>query len=202
MFAVTVAELTADGTANILANSYIPLWGCPSALLSDNGPQFCAQLATTVYQLLGIRKLTTSAYHPSSNGGVECVNHTMAQMLAMVCNEHQNDWYVRLPHVEYAYNNSVSAATDHTPKEVHLGRLPRLPFTVFDRSYGGAHQSLNRDQLTYCSLARERQQRAYELVREQHALAVARINSRNSALPIRRPHPPPQVCSGSMGLGL
>ena len=67
----------------------------------------------------------------------------MAQMLAMVCNEHQNDWDVHLPHVEYAYNNSVSAATGLAPNEVHMGRLPRLPLTVFDRSYGGMHQNLD-----------------------------------------------------------
>ena len=36
MFAVTSAE--AEGTANILVNHFIPLWGCPSTLLSDNGP--------------------------------------------------------------------------------------------------------------------------------------------------------------------
>ena len=78
-----------------------------------------------------------SAYHSSGNGGVERVNHTMAQVLAMVCNEHQNDWDVHLPHVKYAYNNSVSAATGPAPNEVHIGRLPRLPLTVFDRSYGG-----------------------------------------------------------------
>ena len=114
----------------------------------------------------------------------------MAQILAMVCNERQNDWDVHLPHVEYAYNNSVSAATGLVPNEVHMGRLPRLPLTVFDRSYGGMHQSLDRDQLTYCDLARERQQRVYELVREQHALTVARVNGRNSALSddlLRRP---------------
>ena len=159
MFAVTTAEFTAEGTANILVNRFIPLWGCPSTLLSDNGPQLCARLATAVYKLLGIHKLTTSAYHPSGNGGVERVNHTMAQMLAMVCNEHQNDWDVHLPHVEYAYNNSVSAATGLAPNEVHIGRLPRLPLTVFDRSYGSDHQSLDRDQLAYCDLARDRQRR-------------------------------------------
>ena len=63
-------------------------------------------------------------------------------------------------------------------------------FPFFDRSYGGAHQNLDRDQLAYCNLARERQQRAYELVREQHALTVARVNGRNSALSdalLRRP---------------
>ena len=51
MFAVTAAEFTAEGTANILVNRFIPLWGCPSTLLSDNGLQFGAQLATAVYKL-------------------------------------------------------------------------------------------------------------------------------------------------------
>ena len=100
----------------------------------------------------------------------------MAQILATVCNDHQNDWDVHLPHVEYAYNNSVSAATGLAPNEVHTERLPRPPLNVFDRSYGGAHQSLDRDHLAYYDLARERQQHAYELVREQHAFTVARVN--------------------------
>ena len=38
MFVVTAAEFTAEGTANILVNRFNPLWGCPSTLLSDNGP--------------------------------------------------------------------------------------------------------------------------------------------------------------------
>ena len=65
---------------------------------------------------------------------------------------------------------------------MHIGRLPRLLLTVFDRSYGGGHQSLDRDHLASCDLARERQQHAYELVREEHALTVARVNGRNSTL--------------------
>ena len=39
MFGVTAAEFTAEGTANILGNHYIPIWGCPRAILSDNGLQ-------------------------------------------------------------------------------------------------------------------------------------------------------------------
>ena len=53
-------------------------------------------------------------------------------MLAMVVNEGQDDWDLHLSHVEFAYNNSVSAATGLAPNEVHMGRLPRLPLTVFD----------------------------------------------------------------------
>ena len=89
MFVVTAAEFRAESTANILVNRFIPLWGCPSTLLSDNGLHFCAQLATDVYKHMGIHKLTTRIYHPSGNGGVERVNHTfLAKMLAMFCNEH------------------------------------------------------------------------------------------------------------------
>ena len=144
MLAVTAAEFTAEGTANILINRYIPLWGCPRSILSDNGLQFCSTLSHVVYELLGVQKIATSSYHPNGSGGGERVNHTMAQMLAMVVNERQDDWDAQLPHVEFAYNNSVSAATSLASNEVHMGRLPRLSLTVFDRSAVAGHQSLLR----------------------------------------------------------
>lgn len=136
-----------------------------------------------MYKLLAVRKVATSSYHPNGNGGVERVNHTMAQMLAMVVNERQDDWDVHLPHVEFAYNNSVNAATGLAPNEVHINRLPRLPMTVIEHQYARDHQSLDRDQLEYCDLAADRQQRrSYELVREEHLLSVSRIERRNSVL--------------------
>ena len=102
---------------------------------------------TCILALLKVRRITTSAYHPSGNGGVERVNHTMAQMLSMVVNERQDYWDLHLPHVEFAYNNSVSAATGLAPNQVHMGRLPRFPLTVFDNIYARGHQSLAKDQL-------------------------------------------------------
>lgn len=64
---------------------------------------------------------------------------------------------------------------------VHIERLPCLSLTVFDRSYGGVHQSYDRDKLAYRDVVCERQRRAYELVCEQNALAIARVNGGNSA---------------------
>ena len=182
MFAVTAAKFTAERTANILINRYIPLWRCPRSILSDNGLQFSSKLSHVVYELRGVRKIATSSHHPSGNGGVERVNHTMAQMLVMIVNKHQDDWDAQLPHVEFAYSNSVSAATGLAPNEVHMGRLPRLPLTLFDRSGVTGHQSLARDHLAYCDLASERQQRANDIVREMHTLTDSRVERRNSAL--------------------
>ena len=106
----------------------------------------------------------------------------MAQMLAMVVNERQDDWDAHLPHVEFAYNNSVSAAAGLAPNEVHMNRLPRLPLTVFEHPYARGHQSLASDQLEYVDVAADSQRRSYALVCEQHALNVARVERRNSAL--------------------
>ena len=182
MFPVTAAEFTAEGTPNILVNHYVPLWGCSRTILSDNRLQFCSKLSQAVYQLLGVHKLATSSHHPNCNGGVEWVNHTVAQMLALVVNERQDDWYLHLPHVKFAHNNSVSAATGLAPNEVHMGRLPRSPLTVFDRTGVVGHQSLTRDHLVYYDLATDRQKRANDIVRAHHALTVSRVNRINSAL--------------------
>ena len=104
----------------------------------------------------------------------------MAQMLAMFCNEHQNT----------PITTPLAPPRALPPMKSTSDASCTPPLTVFDRSYGDAHQNLDRNQFAYCDLARERQQWAYELVREQHALTVARVNGRNSALPgtlLRRP---------------
>ena len=66
MFPVTAAEFTVEGTANILVNQYMALWGCPRTILSDNGLQFCSKLSQAVYQLLGVHKLATGSCHPDT----------------------------------------------------------------------------------------------------------------------------------------
>ena len=115
MIPVNAAEFTAESTANILVNQYIPLWGCPRTILSDNGLHCRAKLSQAECQLLGAHKLATSSYHPICNGSVERRNHTMAHVLAMVVNERQDDWDLHLPRIESAYINSVSATTGLAP---------------------------------------------------------------------------------------
>ena len=63
-----------------------------------------------------------------------------------------------------------------------MGRLPRLPLSIFDRSGVAGRHSLARDQLTYCDLASERQRRANDIVREMHVLMVSQVERQHSAL--------------------
>ena len=63
-----------------------------------------------------------------------------------------------------------------------MGRLPRLPLTVFDRTGVVGHQSLARDHLAHCDLATDRQNRANDIVRAHHALTATRVNRINPGL--------------------
>ena len=56
-------------------------------------------------------KSSPAPTQPNGNGGVERVNHAIAEMLAMVVNKFHNNRDEQLPHVEFAYNISVIAAT-------------------------------------------------------------------------------------------
>eukprot|EP00752_Nemacystus_decipiens_P007106 g6368.t1 len=182
MYPVSAANFTAKGTADVLVNQYMTKWGCMTTLISDNGYHFCSKLSQAIYKLMRVHKVNTSSYHPQANGGTERVNHTMAQMLTVAVNERQTDWDLHLPHDEFAYNNSVNEVTGLAPNEVHMGRIPRIPLSVFDHPLIGGYQGLDRDQVEYCNLAVDRQRRSYALVRECYALPVSRIQRRNADL--------------------
>ena len=64
----------------------------------------------------------------------------------------------------------------------HIGRLPRLPLSIFEPENIGGHQSLDHDHLVYINRATDRQQRACSLVRELHRLTVSRLQRRNAPI--------------------
>ena len=67
MYAVSESNYIAEGTANILVYKYMPHWGVPRKLLSDNGPHFSGKLSAAVCTLLGSHRMFTSPYHPRWN---------------------------------------------------------------------------------------------------------------------------------------
>ena len=177
-------------TSSSSTDRYIPRWGCPLPILSDNGRPFSSQLAVAILALLKVRRVTTTAYQPSGNGVVERVNHTMAHMLSIyiVVNERQDDWDLHLPHpCRICLQQLGQRRYRFSSKPRAYGTPPAFPtYGLRQRLRQRApepRQSLARDHLEYCQLAVDRQQRrSYDLVREPHLLTVVRINQRNSSL--------------------
>jgi len=68
------------------------VYGPPDTVLTDNGPQFASLFFQGVCNLMGIRNLYTSTYHPQTNGQVERFNKTLVDMVMHYIEDHQDNW--------------------------------------------------------------------------------------------------------------
>ena len=80
-----------------------------------------------VCELMGIKKINTTAYHPQTNGLVERFNRTLTSMLAKTVQKQGRDWDEHLPYVLYAYRTSIQESTKESPFYLLYGRDARLP---------------------------------------------------------------------------
>ena len=55
--------------------------GFPQEILSDRGGQFTSEMMAEVCQLVSIKQLFTTAWHPMCNGLCEKMNGTLKSML-------------------------------------------------------------------------------------------------------------------------
>uniref|UniRef100_A0A5S6QNM4 Integrase catalytic domain-containing protein n=1 Tax=Trichuris muris TaxID=70415 RepID=A0A5S6QNM4_TRIMR len=123
----------------------------------------------SVYTLLDIRKLRTSAYHSQSNGQVERFNRTLLTMLSITVEERPFDRDEQVPLHLLAYRTSVHSSPEMTPFQAMFGREARLPTDIM---YGllpaGPSQV---DMHAYASDLRQNLQTAYARARQYIGLA-------------------------------
>jgi transposase InsO family protein len=62
-------------------------------------------------RLLGVKKLFTTAYHPSTNGQVERFNQTVLKSVTNFVSEHQDDWDEIAGVATYACNTTFQSTT-------------------------------------------------------------------------------------------
>jgi len=94
---------------------FVCQFGVPDSLHTDQGKNFDSMLIKKVCRLLGIDETRTTAYHPQSDGLVECLNRTILGMLSTVLEEDFRDWNLRLPLIMLAYRASVQETTGASP---------------------------------------------------------------------------------------
>ena len=113
----------------IFANYYLPRFGCPATIISDNGQECSANEWEDYLVGLGVNHRHTTPQHPQSNGKTYRANKTIKGMLAVAVNNQVNMWEDRLGDVLMAYRISVSSVTGYSPYFLLYGRLPRVPLS-------------------------------------------------------------------------
>lgn len=73
------------------------------------------------------KKLSTTPYHPETNGLTERFNKTICQILSTYSDEHQSNWDEYINASLFEYRTSHHETTNKTPFELLYGRDARLP---------------------------------------------------------------------------
>lgn len=161
--AFAVPSIDAETYAKIFVEQIVCRFGPPQRLLSDRGSNFLAQVSNAIYDLLKIKKISTSAYHPQTDGLVERFNHTLADMIATAEINHLQDWDTILPYLCYAYNTSPQKSTHFSPFFLTYGREPPQ---IIDRALGSFTFEPVDDAAAYASQTAARLLEAYDLARK------------------------------------
>ncbi len=75
--AFAIPNQKAETITRLFVEQIICRHGIPEELLSDRGTNFLSTLIQEICQLLGVKKINTSGYHPQTDGLVEKFNSTL-----------------------------------------------------------------------------------------------------------------------------
>ncbi|UYV72084.1 hypothetical protein LAZ67_9001766 [Cordylochernes scorpioides] len=108
--------------AKFLLEEVILKHGAPREIAMDRGRNFQSKLLQELTNKCGIKKKTTTAYHPLTNSLTERLNRTIADMLLMYMDLDQKNWDEMLPFITFAYNTAEQKSTGFTPFFLIHGR--------------------------------------------------------------------------------
>ena len=152
--AVPLKNIDAETVAEELIHVFSRV-GLPEEILTDQGSNFQSQLLQELYQLLHVRAIRTSPYHPQTDGLVERFNQTLKSMLRKCAREEGKDWDRMIPFLLFAYREVPQESTGFSPFELLYGRDVRGPLDVLRETWVSSKKA-NQDILSYVLLMRDK----------------------------------------------
>ncbi|XP_070045666.1 uncharacterized protein [Nicotiana tomentosiformis] len=102
----------------------------PKEITCDNGPQFIGAKITKFLEDLKIKRITSSPYHPSTNGQAESTNKMIIQNLKKRLEAAKGKWPEELPEVLWSHQKTAKSSTGETPFSLIYGAEALIPIEV------------------------------------------------------------------------
>ncbi len=134
--AVALRNISAKSVAEALF-SMISRVGIPKEILTDQGTAFMSRIIRELYELLGIKSIRTSVYHPQTDGLVERFNRTLKTMIRKFVHEDESrsDWaspIVLVPKTDGSVRFCVDYRKVNAVSKFDAYPMPRVD-ELFDR---------------------------------------------------------------------
>ena len=100
--------------AKLLVENVVCRHGVPAQLLSDRGATFLSQLMKEVCEVLGVKKVNTTAYHPQTDAHIERFNRTLTSILVKKMQQDMVPTGTCTSHMFYLHIEPVSRNLPHS----------------------------------------------------------------------------------------
>ena len=144
---------------------FFTTFGLPREVQSDQGSNFTSGLFQQVLYELGIKQITSSAYHPESQGVLERFHSTLKVMMRMYCYENEKDWDEGIPLLLFAARESVQESLGFSPFELVFGHRVRGPLNLISEQW--SNEKVEIGLLDYVVKFKERLRRTWEMAHEK-----------------------------------
>ena len=124
---VPMIDQTAKTIAKHLVYDVFTIFGGATSMLTDKGTNLLAGVVQTICDLFGVERITTTSFHPQTDGLTERFNRTMADMLACFVNKTPDLWCEYLTFITMAYNTTPHSTTKFSPFYLFYGREANMP---------------------------------------------------------------------------
>ena len=126
--------------ADIFHRRVLGEWGRPQKIVSDRGAQFTGRAWEVLAKTNSAELNLASTGNPKTTGlaerGIRQFLESLRKFIESMPREHESNWDLMLPFVQYAFNDSVCSRTGFTPFELAKGRAPNLSIeTIVNASF-------------------------------------------------------------------
>lgn len=154
---------------------FFTLFGLPKEILSDQGSNFTSGLFQQVVYQLGIKQITSPAYHPESQVSLERFHSTLKTMLQTYCFENKKDWDEGVHLLLFATRESVQESLGFSPFELVFGHQVRGPLALLCEQWTNRETHVNL--LDYVLNFKERLNRACALAKKNLELTLGKMKT-------------------------
>jgi transposase InsO family protein len=150
---IPTKHATAEALTEAFMTQWVPRYGVPQQILTDQGSAFISQVFLGLCKFLGTKKIFTTAYRPQSNGANERSHQEIAKYLSAYLDpEKKEKWRWLLGDAAWAHNTSYHSALKCSPYEALFGHAPpieplgiprkEVDFSTFQEYYGVHREQL------------------------------------------------------------